>query len=108
MTVKLTKGGNVNLTKDSPNLSNISIGLGWSTRSTAGFAFDLDASCFLLNSSNKVRNDKDFIFYNELKSVCGSVVHQGDNRTGDGDGDDEIIKINLIKLPEEIQKIVRN
>lgn len=106
MTVKLTKGGNVNLTKDSPNLSNISVGLGWSVRSTSGYAFDLDASCFLLNASGRVRNDKDFIFYNELKSVCGSVVHQGDNRTGEGEGDDEIIKIDLKKVSNEVQKIV--
>lgn len=106
MSVSLKKGGNVNLTKDSPNLNKIAVGLGWETRQTSGASFDLDASCFLLGSNGKVRSDTDFIFYNQLTSTCGSVVHQGDNRTGDGDGDDEVIQVNLFKVPEIVERIM--
>lgn len=105
MSVSLNKGGNVNLTKSTPDLSKIIVGLGWETRSTSGYAFDLDASAFMLTSNGKVRSDKDFIFYNELQSVCGSVKHMGDNRTGEGDGDDEMVKVNLHKVPTEIESI---
>lgn len=72
---------------------------------TDGSAFDLDASCFLLNAEGKVRGDSDFIFYNKLKSDCGSVEHLGDNLTGAGEGDDEVITVNLDKVPAEIQKL---
>ncbi|NCQ51560.1 TerD family protein [archaeon] len=105
MSVVLTKGGNVNLSKENPSLNKITIGLGWDVRVTDGAGYDLDASAFLLNTSNKVRSDNDFIFYNCLKSECGSVVHQGDNRTGDGDGDDESLKIQLNKVPSSIEKV---
>lgn len=106
MSVSLKKGGNVNLSKEVPNLTRIMVGLGWDTRSTNGASFDLDASAFMLNARNKVRSDADFIFYNELKSSCGSVIHQGDNRTGEGDGDDEVVKVHLNKVPTEIEKVV--
>lgn len=105
MAVVLSKGGNVNLSKESPNLNKISIGLGWDVRVTTGAEYDLDASAFMLTSSAKVRNDNDFIFYNCKKSSCESVIHQGDNRTGEGDGDDEVIKVELKKVPSVIEKI---
>lgn len=105
MGVSLKKGGNVSLSKIAPDLKKISVGLGWNARTTSGAAFDLDACAFMLNGDT-VRSDTDFIFYNQLRSSCGSVEHQGDNRTGEGDGDDEIIKVNLDKLPNNVSKIV--
>ena len=105
MPVILTKGGNVNLSKEAPGLKNISVGLGWDARSTDGAAFDLDASAFMLKADGKVRSDADFIFFNNQKSSDGSVVHQGDNRTGAGDGDDEVIKIDLSKVPADVEKV---
>lgn len=105
MAVSLGKGGNVSLSKEDPGLTKILIGLGWDTRSTDGTDFDLDASAFLLTASDKVRGDTDFIFYNLLKSADGSVEHTGDNRTGEGDGDDEAIKVDLSRVPAEIQKV---
>lgn len=106
MAVTLSKGGNVSLAKVDPSLKNVKIGLGWDTRSTDGQDFDLDASAFLLTDSGKVRGDNDFIFYNNLKSSDGSVTHTGDNRTGEGDGDDEALIIELNRVPQEITKIV--
>ena len=88
MAISLTKGGNVNLSKEAPDLTQMTIGLGWEPRATDGQDFDLDAIAFLLNDAGKVRNDQDFIFFNNLKSSDGSVEHTGDNRTGEGDGDD--------------------
>jgi len=105
MSVSLSKGGNVSLSKEAPGLSNILIGLGWDVRSTDGAAFDLDASCFLLNEGGKVRSDGDFIFYNNLKSSDGSVEHTGDNLTGEGDGDDEAVKVDLSRVPADVAKI---
>jgi len=105
MSVSLSKGGNVSLSKEEPNLSKILIGLGWDTRATDGDDFDLDASAFVLAAGDKVRGDGDFIFYNNLRSSDGSVEHTGDNRTGEGDGDDEALKVELTKVPAEIQKI---
>ena len=105
MGVSLSKGGNVSLSKAAPSMKNVLIGLGWEARATDGQDFDLDASAFLLTESGKVRGDADFIFYNNLKSTDGSVEHTGDNRTGAGDGDDEALKINLEKVPAEVQKI---
>ena len=105
MAVSLQKGGNVSLAKEAPGMTKILIGLGWDERSTDGVDFDLDASIFLLNEAGKVRSDSDFIFYNNLSSSCGSVVHQGDNRTGDGDGDDEAVKIDLAKVPADVNKV---
>lgn len=105
MSISLSKGGNVSLSKESPGLRKILVGLGWDARATDGADFDLDASCFLLNEGGRVRSDADFIFYNNLRSSDGSVVHTGDNLTGDGDGDDESIKIDLSALPGDIQKV---
>ena len=106
MGVSLSKGGNVSLSKTDPGLKQVLIGLGWEARSTDGVDFDLDASAFLLTESGKVRGDNDFIFYNNLRSVDGSVEHTGDNRTGAGEGDDEALKIDLDKVPANISKIV--
>ena len=105
MSVSLNKGGNVSLSKAVPGLSKIQVWLGWDVRATDGAAFDLDASCFLLTEAGKVRSDGDFIFYNNLKSPDGSVEHTGDNLTGDGDGDDEAVLVELTKVPAEIHKI---
>ncbi|MBK5071832.1 TerD family protein [Budviciaceae bacterium CWB-B4] len=106
MGVSLSKGGNVSLSKADPQMTRVLIGLGWDDRSTDGADFDLDASAFLLSANGKVRGDNDFIFYNNLKSNCGSVEHTGDNRTGDGDGDDESLKINLASIPADVEKVV--
>ncbi|MDR1886144.1 MAG: TerD family protein [Synergistaceae bacterium] len=105
MAVSLTKGGNISLNKEAPNLSAILIGLGWDTRSTEGADFDLDASLFMLGENGRVRSDADFIFYNNLKSADGSVLHTGDNRTGAGEGDDEAIKVDLKRVPANVSRL---
>jgi tellurium resistance protein TerD len=105
MAISLQKGGNVNLSKEAPGLNKMVVGLGWDVRATDGTAFDLDGAVFLLNSAGKVRSDADFIFYNNLKSVEGSVAHSGDNRTGAGEGDDESVTIDLAKVPADVDKI---
>jgi tellurium resistance protein TerD len=106
MAISLQKGGNVNLSKEAPGLTNLKLGLGWDVRSTDGAAFDLDGVVFLLNQGGKVRSDADFIFYNNLKSSDGSVEHSGDNRTGAGDGDDETVSIDLTKVPADVDRVV--
>lgn len=105
MALTLQKGGNLSLSKTDPSLTKLIVGLGWDPRATDGTEFDLDASAFLLNAAGKVRGEQDFIFYNQLKSVDGSVEHTGDNRTGAGDGDDEVIKVDLSRVPADIDKI---
>lgn len=105
MAVSLSKGGNVSLDKEAPGIRAVLLGLGWDARSTDGSAFDLDASLFLLKADGKVRNDSDFIFYNNLKSADGAVEHTGDNRSGVGEGDDEAIKVNLTMVPAEVQRL---
>jgi tellurium resistance protein TerD len=106
MTVSLTKGGNVSLTKEAPGLTAISVGLGWDARTTTGTDFDLDASAIMLNAEGKVVSDKHFIFFNNTTSPDGSVQHTGDNLTGEGDGDDESINVNLATVPTEVDRIV--
>ena len=104
--VNLFKGQKVDLTKGNPGLSKIVVGLGWDiNKYDGGSAFDLDAAAFMLGANGKVQNDKDFVFYNNLKHSSGSVQHMGDNLTGAGDGDDEQIKIELSKVPASIEKI---
>ena len=103
MGVNLAKGQRVSLDK---NMNMALIGLGWDTnRYDGGKDFDLDASAFLLNADGKVRKDEDFIFYGNLKSSDGSVTHTGDNLTGEGAGDDEVLIIDFSKVPADIQKI---
>ena len=106
MAISLAKGQKVDLTKTNPGLSKILIGLGWDIkRYDGGDQFDLDASAFLLGANGKVPSDDEFIFYNQMKHKSGSVEYMGDNRTGAGEGDDEQIKVDLSKVPEEVQKI---
>jgi tellurium resistance protein TerD len=106
MGVSLSKGGNVSLTKEAPGLTAVTVGLGWDVRTTTGADFDLDASALLLDTSGKVVSDKHFVFFNNLKSPDGSVEHTGDNLTGEGEGDDESIKVNLATVPTDVDKIV--
>ncbi|WUH92160.1 TerD family protein [Streptomyces sp. NBC_00433] len=106
MGVSLSKGGNVSLTKEAPGLTAVTVGLGWDVRTTTGTDFDLDASALLLDATGKVVSDKHFVFFNNLKSPDGSVEHTGDNLTGEGEGDDEAIKVNLAGVPVEVDKIV--
>lgn len=103
MGVNLSKGQRVSLDK---SIAMAMVGLGWDTNQyDGGYDFDLDAAAFLLGENGKVLNDNDFIFYNNLNGRDGAVVHTGDNLTGAGDGDDEIIIINFEKIPSEIHKI---
>jgi tellurium resistance protein TerD len=104
--VSLSKGGNVSLTKAAPNLTAVTVGLGWDVRTTTGADFDLDASAIICNASGKVISDQHFVFFNNLRSPDGAVEHQGDNLTGSGEGDDEQVKVNLAGLPTEADKVV--
>ncbi|MBP0458370.1 TerD family protein [Streptomyces montanisoli] len=106
MGVSLSKGGNVSLTKAAPNLTAVTVGLGWDIRTTTGQDFDLDASALLTNAEGKVAQDGNFVFFNNLKSTDGSVEHTGDNLTGEGEGDDEQIKVNLTAVPADVEKVV--
>jgi len=106
MGISLSKGGNVSLSKTDPSLKNVLVGLGWDARPTDGADFDLDASAFMVKDDGKVRSDSDFIFYNQMKSTCGSIEHTGDNRTGAGDGDDEAVIVLLDKIPADVQRVV--
>ncbi|MFI5660607.1 MULTISPECIES: TerD family protein [unclassified Streptomyces] len=106
MGVSLSKGGNVSLSKEAPGLTAVVVGLGWDVRTTTGTDFDLDASAILTNAEGKVRNDQDFVFFNNLKSADGSVEHTGDNTTGEGEGDDEQVKVDLASVPADVDKIV--
>jgi tellurium resistance protein TerD len=106
MGVSLTKGGNVSLTKEAPGLTNVVVGLGWDVRSTTGTDFDLDASAILVGANGKVISDKHFVFFNNLTSPDGTVEHTGDNLTGEGEGDDEAIKVNLAGVAADVDKVV--
>jgi tellurium resistance protein TerD len=106
MAISLQKGQKVDLTKGNPGLSKLIVGLGWDTNKYDGGAdFDLDAAAFLLGDNSKVPSDSDFIFYSNLQHSSGAVTHTGDNLTGEGDGDDEVIKVDLSKVPSNISKI---
>ncbi|MDR1579790.1 MAG: TerD family protein [Synergistaceae bacterium] len=106
MAISLQKGQKVDLTKGNAGLKKLHIGLGWDTNKyDGGAAFDLDAAAFLLGESGKVQSDADFVFYGNLEHASGSVKHMGDNLTGEGEGDDEVIKVDLSKVPANIAKI---
>jgi tellurium resistance protein TerD len=106
MAISLQKGQKVDLTKGNAGLNNILIGLGWDTNKYDGGAdFDLDAAAFLLADNGKVKNDADFVFYSNLKHASGAVEHTGDNLTGEGEGDDEAIKVDLSKIPADVSKV---
>ncbi|MFI6522813.1 TerD family protein [Spirillospora sp. NPDC050679] len=106
MGVSLTKGGNVSLTKQAPGLTAVIVGLGWDVRTTTGAEFDLDASALLVNESGKVLSPQHFVYFNNLRSPEGAVEHTGDNLTGEGEGDDEQIKVVLSLVPGEAARVV--
>lgn len=102
MAISLSKGQRVDLTKGRPSLRKLMVGLGWDTNRYDGEAdFDLDASAFLLKGNGRCGKDQDFVFYGNLAHPSGAVAHSGDNRTGDGDGDDEVITVDLSKMPSD-------
>jgi tellurium resistance protein TerD len=106
MPINLTKGQKVDLTKGNPGLKKLLVGLGWDVNVyDSGAAFDLDASAFLLGENGKTPSEKEFVFYGNLKHPSGGVIHLGDNLTGEGEGDDEQIKVELDKVPANISKI---
>lgn len=106
MAVSLTKGQKVDLTKSNPGLTKILVGLGWDiNKYDGGSEFDLDTAAFLLTEFGKVGSDKDFCFYGNPKHDSGAVIHSGDNRSGAGEGDDEVIEVDLTKIPSSINKI---
>lgn len=105
--INLSKGEKISLTKDNPNLKKLRVGLGWDIQRYDGQAdFDLDASAFLVDANGRCSGLENFVFYKHLATSNQSVVHTGDNRTGEGDGDDEAILIDLTKIPNDIQKII--
>lgn len=106
MAVSLKKGGNVSLTKEAPGISAMTVGLGWDVRATDGVDFDLDASAFVCGPDGNVLSDAHFVFYNNARSPDGAVVYSGDNRTGEGDGDDETLTVDFAKLGPEVKKVV--
>lgn len=105
MAISLSKGGRISLSKEAPDLKKVHVGLGWDPRVTDGSDFDLDAAAFMLTNTGQVRSDADFIFYNQLRSSCGSVEHTGDNLTGAGEGDDEVLIIDISKVPSDVEKV---
>lgn len=106
MSINLSKGQRIDLTKTNPGLTKVIVGLGWDTNQYDGGAdFDLDSSAFLLDANGKAAEESDFVFYNQLVHPSGSVEHTGDNRTGEGDGDDEQIVIDFSKVPSHIHRI---
>lgn len=107
MGISLEKGGRIDLGKEAPGLNNIGIGLGWDeNESDTGDDFDLDASLFMIGANGEIPSQSNFIYYNNLTSPCGAVEHTGDNLTGDGDGDDELINVSLNKIPSNIKELV--
>ena len=107
MAVSLSKGGNISLSKEagSAGLSKLTVGLGWNERASDGDGFDLDASAFMVTAEAKVRNDADFIFYNQKLSACKSVEYMGDNKSGSTGGDSETVVIDVTKVPADIHKV---
>ncbi|MEO5834983.1 MAG: TerD family protein [Nakamurella sp.] len=106
MGVSLTKGGNVSLTKQAPQLTAVNVGLGWDVRTTTGVDFDLDASALALDAGGKIISDQHFVYFNNLRSPDGAIEHVGDNLTGQGDGDDEVIKVDLAAVPASVASVV--
>lgn len=106
MSVTLAKGGNVSLSKEAPNLTAVTVGLGWDVRVTTGPPFDLDASALVCGENKKVLSDNHFVFYNNPMSPDGSVECGPDNQDGTGDGDDEFIEVNLAAVPSNVASIV--
>lgn len=105
MPINLNKGQKIDLTKSNPGLTKALAGLGWSKRTTDGADFDLDASVILLNAEGKGRSEADFIFYNNEVSACGAIKYHGDNRTGEGEGDDEKVSLDLANIPADVERV---
>ncbi|GAA2009618.1 TerD family protein [Nakamurella flavida] len=105
MGISLTKGGNLSLTKAAPGLTQVSVGLGWDARTTTGVKFDLDASALGLGGDGRILSNEWFVFFNQKRSPAGAIEHRGDNRTGDGSGDDEVIAVDLSALPPELNSV---
>ena len=106
MPINLSKGEKVDVTKGNPGLKNIMVGLGWDVNAfDTGADFDIDAAAFMLGSNGKCPTEKEFVFYGNLEHPSGAIKHMGDNRTGDGEGDDEQIEVNLADIPANIEKI---
>ncbi len=106
MPINLSKGQKVDLTKGNPGLKNVMVGLGWDVNAfDSGADFDLDAAAFMVGSNGKCPTEKEFVFYGNLEHPSGAIKHMGDNRTGDGEGDDEQIEVNLADIPANIEKI---
>lgn len=106
MPINLSKGQKVDLTKGNPSLKKIMIGLGWDVNAfNTGADFDLDASAFLAGENGKCPTEREFVFYGNLQHSSGAVTHMGDNLTGEGEGDDEQIQVDLSKIPDNIAKI---
>ena len=106
MSVSLTKGGNVSLTKAAPGLSAVTVGLGWDARTTDGQAFDLDASAIVCGADGRAVSDQHFVFFNNLTTPDGTVQHTGDNLTGEGEGDDEQVRVNLAGMGADVARVV--
>lgn len=106
MAISLNKGANISLTKEAPSMNTALVGLGWDARSSNGQAFDLDCSIFMLGENGRISLDENFIFFNNKKSPCGAVIHQGDNLTGEGDGDDEQVLVSLDKVNPDVQRLI--
>ncbi|GGN98933.1 TerD family protein [Saccharibacillus kuerlensis] len=106
MTISLSKGQRIDLTKTNPGLKKVRIGLGWDTNKySSGMDYDLDASVFLLHEDGRAKGIEDFVFYNNPKTPNGAVVHAGDNRTGEGEGDDEQIQVDFSLIPANISRL---
>lgn len=106
MTISLSKGQRIDLTKTNPGLKKVLIGLGWDTNKySSGADYDLDASVFMLHEDGRAKGIEDFVFYNNPKTPNGAVVHTGDNRTGEGEGDDEQILVDFSLIPANITRL---
>ena len=106
MAINLTKGQKVDLTKGNPGLKKLMVGLGWDVNAyDSGADFDLDAAAFMLGDNGKCPSEKEFIFYGNLTHPSESLKHMGDNLTGEGEGDDEQIQVDLSKIPENVSKV---
>lgn len=106
MPINLSKGQKVDLTKGNPGLKSIMVGLGWDVNAyDSGADFDLDAAAFMLGENGKCITEKEFIFYGNLEHNSRALKHMGDNLTGEGEGDDEQIQVDLTKIPANVQKI---